>query len=132
MGCVSALLEWDAGHAKARENGETLTDYEIEYRAIPRDADSALSVAGITGPLRTCAGFIPPSTGTSRSGPCRHTSPLCEGPRNQCRGVVIRGKNFTRDTTFPVHCYIAIFSDSAAPGRHGKHVPAVDFPACRP
>jgi hypothetical protein len=60
--------EWDAGHAKARENGETLTDvlrrllggylvgnaqgltdYGIEYRAIPRDADSELMVEYITG-----------------------------------------------------------------------------------
>lgn len=60
--------EWDAGHAKARENGETLTDvlrrllggylvgnaeglddYGVEYRAIPRDADSALEVEHIRG-----------------------------------------------------------------------------------
>lgn len=60
--------EWIAGHAKARENGETLTDvlrrllggylvgnaqglndYRVEYRAIPRDADSALEVQHITG-----------------------------------------------------------------------------------
>ena len=60
--------EWDAGHTQAQAQGETLTavlrrllagylmnhsanlsDYEVEYRAIPRDADSSLEVAHITG-----------------------------------------------------------------------------------
>mgnify|MGYP006908187918 CR=1 FL=1 len=63
-----ADAQWDAGHAKAKADGETLTDvlrrlldgyllgraselegYQIEYRAIPRDADSALEVEHISG-----------------------------------------------------------------------------------
>lgn len=60
--------EWDAGHVRAQSEGETLTDvlrrllagylvgnaeglsdYQTEYRVIPRDADSSLTVEGITG-----------------------------------------------------------------------------------
>ncbi len=60
--------EWDAGHVKAQSEGETLTDvlrrllagylvgnseglsdYQTEYRAVPRDADSSLTVECITG-----------------------------------------------------------------------------------
>lgn len=60
--------EWDAGHVKAQAEGATLTDvlrrllagylvgnaeglseYQTEYRAIPRDADSSLAVERITG-----------------------------------------------------------------------------------
>lgn len=59
--------EWTAGHTKAQSQGETLTevlrrllasylidgatgpDYSIEYRAVPKNADSALTVDGITG-----------------------------------------------------------------------------------
>lgn len=60
--------EWDAGHAIAQSQGETLTDvlrrllggylvgnaselsdYGTEYRAIPKDADRSLTVECITG-----------------------------------------------------------------------------------
>ena len=59
--------EWNAGHAKARQRGETITevmrrllagylvsdssglDYGVEYRAVPKDADASLAVDGITG-----------------------------------------------------------------------------------
>ncbi|MGB3013237.1 MAG: hypothetical protein WBB41_01340 [Candidatus Nanopelagicales bacterium] len=59
--------EWSAGHTKAQAQGDTLTDvlrrllsgylvghsdgldYEVEYRAVPKDADSSLVVQYISG-----------------------------------------------------------------------------------
>jgi hypothetical protein len=59
--------EWAAGHTKAQAHGETLTavlrqllagylvgdasglDYDVEYRAVPKDADSSLAVQYISG-----------------------------------------------------------------------------------
>lgn len=77
--------EWAAGHAKARENGETLTDvlrrllsgylidnshglsgYQIEYRAIPKinelsDAQRAeLTVEGLVGRYEDVRRLYPP------------------------------------------------------------------------
>lgn len=69
--------EWNAGHAKARQRGETLTevmrrllagylvsdssglDYGVEYRAVPKDADSSLAVDGITGSLEEVRRLYP-------------------------------------------------------------------------
>lgn len=71
--------EWDAGHAKAQAQGETLTDvlrrllagylvgnadelsdYGTEYRATPRDADSSLTVECITGRFEDVRRLYPP------------------------------------------------------------------------
>ncbi|MCX8559030.1 hypothetical protein OS121_28725 [Mycolicibacterium mucogenicum] len=71
--------EWDAGHAKAQSQGETLTDvlrrlladylvgnadelgdYGTEYRATPKDADSALTVEYITGRFEDVRRLYPP------------------------------------------------------------------------
>jgi len=71
--------EWDAGHAKAQAQGETLTDvlrrllagylvgnadelsdYGTEYRAIPKDADSSLTVECITGRFEDVRRLYPP------------------------------------------------------------------------
>lgn len=71
--------EWAAGHAKAQAEGETLTevlrrllagylvgnaqglsDYAVEYRAVPKDADSSLSVEYITGRYEDVRRIYPP------------------------------------------------------------------------
>jgi hypothetical protein len=99
--------EWSAGHAKARQRGETLTDvmrrllagylvgdasgldYDVEYRAIPKDADSSLAVQYITGRYedvrriypakhwhleeRTVSPFKPASRGRGTNVPRQHS-----------------------------------------------------------
>lgn len=77
--------EWDAGHAKARENGETLTDvlrrllggylvgnahglndYGVEYRAVPKSNSltdtqrEELTVDRITGRYEVVRRHYPP------------------------------------------------------------------------
>ncbi|MEB3023467.1 MULTISPECIES: hypothetical protein [Mycolicibacter] len=71
--------EWDAGLAKAQAQGQTLTDvlrrllasylvsnpdelseYGTEYRATPKDADSSLTVEGITGRFEDVRRLYPP------------------------------------------------------------------------
>lgn len=71
--------EWDAGHAKAQAQGETLTDvlrrllasylvgnaqdlndYGTEYRATPKGADSSLTVECITGRFEDVRRLYPP------------------------------------------------------------------------
>lgn len=99
--------EWTAGHTKAQSQGETITevlrrllsgylvdnasglDYGVEYRAVPKDADSSLAVEGITGSFedvrriypakhwhleeRTVSPFKPASRGRGTNVPRQHT-----------------------------------------------------------
>ena len=69
--------EWSAGHTKAQSQGETITevlrrllagylvdnasglDYGVEYRAVPKNADSSLAVDGITGSLEDVRRIYP-------------------------------------------------------------------------
>lgn len=71
-------VEWAAGHSKAQSEGKTLTDvlrhllagylvgnaqglddYAVEYKAIPRNADTGLTVDGITGPYEEVRRIYP-------------------------------------------------------------------------
>lgn len=99
--------EWSAGHTKAQSQGETITevlrrllagylvsdasglDYGVEYRAVPKDADSSLAVQYITGRYedvrrlypakhwhleeRTVSPFKPASRGRGTNVPRQHT-----------------------------------------------------------